>query len=389
MKVVIVGGGIVGLSTAWALRRHGAEVTVVEQGPLPNPLGSSVDQHRLIRYAYGAQAGYTRMVRDAFHAWEAVWRDLGARLYSETGTLVLSGPNDAWAAQSRAVLDAEQVEHLAFDAEAVTGRWPMLAGAGLSEAYYCPSGGLLFAEAIIAALTVHLRDRGVTFVTNAAVRGVDAGAGAVTLADGTRLEADRVLVAAGAWTSRLLPDLAPVSRPSRQVVVYLAPPADLVAAWHAAPMLLEIGAAHDAAAKGFYLVPPRVTRDGMRTGLKIGDHRFGPTADPGADREARQDEIDAILENARHRIADLDQYRVTQAKTCFYDVETDERFQLKALGPRGYAFCGTSGHGFKFGPILGARLAAVLLEKAEVETTARWAAGHIMDVPASASDSSG
>src|SRR3546814_944867 len=89
--------------------------------------------------------------------------------------------------------DLEQCEHLAFDAVTVVGRWPMLAGAGLGEAYYCPSGGLLFAEAIVAALTVHLRDRGVTFVTNAAVRGVDAAAGAVTLADGTRLGADRVL----------------------------------------------------------------------------------------------------------------------------------------------------------------------------------------------------
>lgn len=389
MRVIVVGGGIVGLSSAWALRRHGAEVTLIEQGPLPNPLGSSVDQHRLIRYAYGAQTGYTRMVREAYHAWEAVWRDLGARLYAETGTLVLSGAGDQWAAQSRAVLEAEEVEHLAFDAETVTGRWPMLKGDGLADAYYCPSGGLLFAEAIIAALTVHLRDRGVTFLTNAAVRGIDAAAGAVTLADGTRLEADRVLVAAGAWTNRLLPELAPVSRPSRQVVVYLAPPADLVAAWHAAPMLLEIGAANDAAAKGFYLVPPRVTRDGMRTGLKIGDHRFGPTADPGADREPRADEVDAILDNARHRIADLDQYRVTQAKTCFYDVEAEERFQFTRLGERGYAFCGTSGHGFKFGPIIGARLAAVLLDKADFETTARWAAGHIIAVPASASDSSG
>jgi len=389
MKVIVVGGGIVGLSTAWALRRHGADVTVVEQGALPNPLGSSVDQHRLIRYAYGAQAGYCRMVREAFHAWEAVWRDLGTRLYAETGTLVLSGAGDAWAAQSRAVLETELVEHLAFDAETVAGRWSMLSGDGIGEAYFCPSGGVLFAEAIIAALTVHLRDRGVTFLTNAAVRVADMAAGAVVLADGTRLEADRVLVAAGAWTSQLLPDLAPVSRPSRQVVVYLAPPADLTAAWHAAPMLLEIGTAHDAAAKGFYLVPPRVTRDGMRTGLKIGDHRFGPTADPGTDREPQQAEIDAILDNARHRVAQLEQYRVTQAKTCFYDVETEERFQLTRPAPRGLVLCGTSGHGFKFGPILGARLAAVLLDKADFASTARWAAGYISDVPASVSDSSG
>ncbi|WP_341705632.1 FAD-dependent oxidoreductase [Ferrovibrio sp.] len=376
MKVTVIGGGIVGLSTAWALRRHNVEVTLVEQGPLPNPLASSVDQHRLIRYAYGAQTGYTRMVREAYQAWEAMWRDLGTRFYAETGTLVLSGDGDGWAAQSRAVLEAEQVEHLAFDAATVTGRWPMLDGAGIAEAYFCPSGGLLFAESIIAALTAHLRDRGVTFLTGTALRSLDAATATAVLSDGAHLEADRLLVAAGAWTGRLLPELAPVSRPSRQVVVYLAPPPDLLMPWHHAPMLLEIGAASDAAAKGFYLVPPRVTRDGLRTGLKIGDHRFGPEADPGGDREPRQDEIDAILDTARHRIAGLEEYRVMQAKTCFYDVERDERFQLAELGPRAFAFCGTSGHGFKFGPIIGARLAALLQDKAELAATARWAAGE-------------
>lgn len=376
MKVVIVGGGIIGLSAAWALRRNRAEVTVIEQGALPNPLGTSVDQHRLIRYAYGAQAGYCRMVREAYHAWEMLWADLKMRLYAETGTLVLSGEGDAWAAQSRAVLEAEEVEHLAFDGETVAGRWPMLSGAALQEAYYCPSGGVLFAEAIIAAMTAHLREARVDLRSNMAVTGIDAEGGRVRLADGTTLQADAVLVAAGPWTSKLLPDLAPVSRSSRQVVVYLQPPADLTAAWHAAPMLLEIGAHEDAAARGFYLVPPRVTRDGMRTGLKIGDHRFGPTADPGSDREPAQAEIDAILANARHRIVDLDQYRVTMAKTCFYDVEPQEKFQFRRLGARAHALCGTSGHGFKFGPVLGRRIAAVLQEQAEFEATARWIAGE-------------
>jgi glycine/D-amino acid oxidase-like deaminating enzyme len=41
MKAIIVGGGIVGLATAWALARDGHEVELFEQGPLPNPLASS------------------------------------------------------------------------------------------------------------------------------------------------------------------------------------------------------------------------------------------------------------------------------------------------------------------------------------------------------------
>ena len=49
MRVIVVGGGIMGLACAWALVRRGHQVTLYEQGPLPNPLGSSHDQHRLIR----------------------------------------------------------------------------------------------------------------------------------------------------------------------------------------------------------------------------------------------------------------------------------------------------------------------------------------------------
>ncbi len=384
MKSIVVGGGIMGLSAARALKKAGHDVVLIEQGALPNPLGSSVDQHRLIRYPYGAQRGYTRMVRHAYHAWKRLWHDLKMTLYAETGTLVLSGAGDAWARQCAETLTAEDVEQLAFDAASVTGRWPMLNGEGIEDAFFCPSGGVLFAEAIVAALSSYLRDRGVTLLTNTSVVAVDAEKGTVTLSDKTVLQADHVLVTAGPWTARLLPELEQVARPSRQVVVYLQPPGDLAAAWYQAPMILEIGQS-----KGFYLVPPRITRDGMRTGLKISDHTFGTTADPDGNRAATPDEIEAILAKARHRITDLAQYRVAQSRVCFYDVEAEEKFQFRQLGPRGFAFCGTSGHGFKFGALIGELLADALTGKAPYEETARWLAGEIIDVPAAASDSSG
>ena len=70
MKTIIVGGGIMGLATAWALAREGHAVELFEQGALPNPLASSVDEHRLIRHPYGDRTGYARMINPAFAAWD-------------------------------------------------------------------------------------------------------------------------------------------------------------------------------------------------------------------------------------------------------------------------------------------------------------------------------
>ena len=78
---LVLGAGIMGLSAAWGLARRGFAVRIVEQDAIPNPRGSSVDHHRLIRHAYGAQAGYMRMVDPAYAAWDMVWRDLGEVLH--------------------------------------------------------------------------------------------------------------------------------------------------------------------------------------------------------------------------------------------------------------------------------------------------------------------
>jgi Glycine/D-amino acid oxidases (deaminating) len=93
-RIGVIGAGIMGLATAWALHRRGAVVSVFEQGPVPNPKGSSVDESRLIRHPYGNQYGYTAMVDPAFAAWDQLFGDLTAvagdePLYHETGSLVM------------------------------------------------------------------------------------------------------------------------------------------------------------------------------------------------------------------------------------------------------------------------------------------------------------
>jgi glycine/D-amino acid oxidase-like deaminating enzyme len=387
---LVLGAGIMGLSAAWALARAGFAVRVIDQAYAPNPRGASVDHHRLIRHAYGASTGYMRMVDAAYAAWDLVWDEIGERLHVPTGVLALADAPAAtsWIAESRAALRAAGHAVADLSPAALAARFPMLATEGVADAFHLAPGGVLLARRIVAALAGRLHRRGVIFERGRAVR-VDPAVGALHLADRTDRVADLLAVAVGPWAPRLLPEaLAPRVTPSRQIVLLLEPPPQHRAAWEAAPMLLDLAAAgsdrgrpqagsvnrtpsHKDGGGGFYAVPPVAG-----TPLKIGDHRFSLAGDAEADpRAATPAEAEAILALARPRLKDAGAYRVIEARACYYDVAPEERFILEPLSPRAFVMSGFSGHGFKFGPMLGLALARAARDPALASGLASWAAG--------------
>jgi glycine/D-amino acid oxidase-like deaminating enzyme len=161
-----------------------------------------------------------------------------------------------------------------------------------------------------------------------------------------------------------LPHLAARVTPSRQVVAYLEAPEALRPAWSRSPMILDIDPR-----TGFYVVPPvRGTR------LKVGDHRFTLMGDPDRDREPREEEAAALFERVRPVFRDADRYRVAGARTCFYTVEPQERFLVEPL-ERAWLISACSGHGFKFGAVIGERVADAIEGRRAAEEVTRWAAG--------------
>jgi glycine/D-amino acid oxidase-like deaminating enzyme len=362
--VVIVGGGIMGLSTAWAATRRGLRVTLLEQARIPNPLGSSFDRHRLIRYPYGAFDGYARMVLDAYDAWRALWADLGETLYVESGTLVLSGSEGGWAKDSVRNLEALKLPHSRITPAEMTRRWPHLKPDGLSFVLHLAGGGVLLADRIVAALAAHLRSR-IDLREDTRVTEIDPTRASVRLADRTTIAGDHLVLAAGPWTARLVPALADRIVPSRQILAYAAPPAAHAAHWPQSPMVLE-----NTDNVGFYAVPPVAG-----TPLKIGDHHFTRHGDPDRDREPNANELSAVLALSRQRLVDGAGYALAGGRTCFYTVTEDERFVAHTEGPT-LALSPCSGHGFKFGPVIGQRVAATLAGEQPVAVLARWLAGH-------------
>jgi glycine/D-amino acid oxidase-like deaminating enzyme len=84
--LVVIGGGIFGLSVAWEAGRRGRRTLVVERRSIPNPVAASYGPSRKIRSTY-LDPHYARLAHEAMAAWRDVEAVVGAVLYVPAGNL--------------------------------------------------------------------------------------------------------------------------------------------------------------------------------------------------------------------------------------------------------------------------------------------------------------
>ena len=361
MKITIVGAGIGGLATAWALVKSGHEVTVLEQGPIPNPLAASGDHHRIIRRAYGAAAGYGRLITEAYDAWDELWADLGESHLDPRGFLCLSREEGDEAEQMRDGLAAGGYPFDVLSSAQAAVEWPFLDRETVRYAYFSPEGGALHCRRIALGLAAWLRAHGADVRENTKVLAVRPETAAVELASGEHLLADQVVVTAGAWVLNLFPDLADTLKTYRTAVVYLDPPAVLRSAWERAPVILDVGGK-----TGGWIIPPT-----GGAGLKFGSdlHRVR-TSDADWNREPVEGEGEAIRDLFAPPLVAIGEYRVAQVVTCAYTFTGDETFFAERRD-KCVIVSACSGHGYKFGAAVGRRVARGL-EATSMETLTTW-----------------
>jgi sarcosine oxidase len=318
-RVAVVGAGIMGSAAAWALRARGAEVTLIDQFELPHARGSSHGPTRIFRLAY-PEAHWVQLAEEALAGWRELEQETGRELLGLYGLIEVCASVEV---TSRDVLEARGIEHRLLDGEEARAHGVVLP-AGWT-ALWQTDAGVVNSDAALAAF------RGGLPIVTRRVESLD------------DVDADVVVVTAGPWVTKLVPDV-PV-RVTRETIAYFARDGAPT------PSIVELEAAtrHHAM---FALHDPV-------HGLKAGAHMAGRVADPDEEGEPDPDLVERIAAWVRERLPDVPPEPVG-TETCFYTSTEDESFVLER---RGRLVVGSpcSGHGFKFAPAVGRRLADLAL----------------------------
>ena len=352
MRVLVLGGGIFGLTTALALRARGHDVTVRDPGPIPHPLAESTDISKIVRIDYGADADYTALGERALLGWRA-WNARWPRpLFHETGVTFLTRrpmQPGGFEHDSFALLTSRGHPLVRLDAAAIAVRFPAYRPGVYVDGYFSPVGGWAESGAVVAQLATEARDHGVAIERSGhPLLGSRPHHGEL----GSRPGADLTIVCVGAWAAQLVPELAGAVRAVGQPVFHVRPPD---ASRFAAERFPVFGA--DISRTGYYGFP---VTDGI---VKIANHGPGIALDPDAPRETTAAQEVALRAMLAESLPDLADAPIVHRRLCVYGDTVDGNFWIARHpdDPSLVVATGGSGHAFKFAPVLGELIADIAL----------------------------
>jgi sarcosine oxidase len=355
--VIVVGLGAIGSAAAhWAAARPGTRVLGLEQFELDHPNGASRDHSRIIRLSYHRR-DYVRLARRAYACWAEVEAASGERIVTRTGGLDIfpaGGVTDQ--AAYTGSLEAEGVPFERLDAAETMRRWPQWRLPEDASVVYQAESGIADPNRANPAHRVLAVANGATLLDRtpvAAVREVGGGY-ELTTADGVAHRAARVVLAADAWTNRVLAGLGrrlPLTI-TREQVTYFACPNPASFAPDRFPIWIWMD---EPAFYGF----PTYGEAGPKAAQDVGGEEISletRTFDVNVEAHAR---VVQFLE--RHLPGAVGPDIVT--KTCLYTLTPERDFVVDRLPDHpGVVLALGAGHGFKFASVLGRILVELALD---------------------------
>jgi sarcosine oxidase len=355
--VAILGLGGMGSAVAAHAAARGLRVAGFERFALAHDLGSSAGRTRIIRKAYFEDPAYVPLLDRAYTLWRELEERSQTALLDLFGVLMIGQPGSATIRGMAKAATAYAIPVEQLDTKQLRARFPQVAFDAGEVGIYEPDAGVVFPERAIAAHLNVARNHGAHLYDRARVRGYEATRDGVRLSfdGGEIIEAARLAICAGPWTSDLLAPLALPLRVQRNVQYWFGTQNGIAAP----PALPAFFLERDTLPAPLYGIPD------LGDGLKVAFHGYGETTQPDAlDRDVHTGEADLM----RATLATLMPGAVRDlraTKACMYTMTPDANFGIgrDPRNDRVVIACGFSGHGFKFVPVVGEIVTGMLLDE--------------------------
>src|SRR5713101_2228410 len=344
--VCIVGGGVMGAATAYAMSRMAEKkIVLLDRYGLGNEYCSSNDVNRVFRYAYGNDQYYTKMAIESLKLWREIEKESRQELLIPTGLLMLEGEDQ----------QANKFNESSFRTLTKLGLGAKLyEGPELKKRFpqFRARRGFLLAWQSLETISSQARARGVRILEKRVTAFRDRSGLEIEMSDGQTIRPQKLVVTVGLWSGDFLKDGLTSITPMRQQVVYLRPSRSIEKFRPTSCPVFFTDHHYGLPAAGI-------------DGVKISNKELIDPVDPDtARRLVDLEQIQQCKAACRKFIPDLAEGAVVQTKVCLYDMTENNDFVMdRDLDHRdivyGYGF---SGHGFKFAPLIGRLLAELVLD---------------------------
>lgn len=363
--LIVIGGGVMGLFTAYHASECCERVVVLERGRIGDPLTASYGRTRSFRNDY-LDATYTRLAHEAFRLWGEFEAQTATTALVRCGCMniakrsVTPDLDTTYAQMSHDVLARLGLRTESLDREALHARFPAL---DADMARLDADAGVVDLAAVTAALRRVLEERGVRTIEGVETTAIEREGTAIrVVTDAGELTTRALVVTAGHGTNEVLARLpgcglqVPLSKDRPSEAKYAVPPAATRDRFTAAAM--PVIAYLDT---GIYCHP---IVDGVVDAVKIG--YYNP---PDMPRGATSiDSIASFVEQCMPGLRHAAFSDVEDVDQCDYDLVADDDFVLGPIPGVADAYVGVGwrGTGYKFAPWVGRVLAELALQDGSV-----------------------
>ena len=344
-----------GASVSYNLAKRGLRVLNLERFGVGHEFGSSHGQTRIIRLAYYEDPRYVPLLRRAYDAWRELETESGRKLLRTTGGLMVGRPDGELVS---GVLRSAKAHGIACEVLAPSEAEDRFRAFSIDEemgAVYEESAGVLFAEDCVRALVGVASEAGCDFRFSEPVTSWKSGAEGVEVETPAGVHsADRLVFCAGAWNGKLAGGFLPL-QVERQVPLWFSSGGSDVFA----PPKMPVFIMQESRDVFYYGIPD------LGHGVKVARTHGGEMTDPDeARRDVSEGDIAPVTQFMARRLRGLKGPPISST-TCLYTNTPDLNFVVgkHPSDRRVTILSACSGHGFKFGSVMGEVTADMVMEK--------------------------